>query len=233
MTLIDRLRQLQDLDQEWDDKARRYQATRDRLADQSEFEERQKAQQDLGEQLRLQRAHLRDMELELSSVQTKGEQVERDLYSGRVTAPRELDGLRKDSEYLKRRISELEDQVLDLMTEFDDLETAASKGQASLDTFSAEWASEREALAILYRELHARLHELKIAREASRGELDRATLALYEELRRLKKGAVLSPAVDGVCQTCRVSQPSQKVEQIQSGERVVTCFGCDRILYPG
>ena len=233
MTLIDRLRHLQDLDQEWDDKARRYQETRNRLADQSEFEERQNAQQDLSEQLRLRRAHLRDMELELAGIQSKGEQVEMDLYSGRITAPRELDSLRKDSEYLKRRVSELEDQALELMTEVDDLETAASEGQASLESFSADWARTREALASEYRELHARLQKLKSEREVARGDLDRATLALYEELRRLKNGAVLSPAVDGVCQTCRVSQPSQKAEQIQSGERVVTCFGCDRILYPG
>ena len=231
MALIDRLLRLQGLDQEWDEKLLLYQSARAKLADQSELKAQRETQRQRSQRLATQRALLRDAELELESLQRRGRQVEVDLYSGRITAPRELESLRQDGEYLKRRISEAEDQALALMTEVDELESAVSKAQEALDAFEARWASERQSLSNQFRELHARLQQLKVARQEMRGTLDRATLALYEELRRSKNGEVLSPAIDCVCQTCRVSLPSRKASLLQSGETVVTCEGCGRILY--
>ena len=233
MSLLGVLCQLQAIDREWDEKARLYRSVEGRLSDGSELKANREAQQRRAEGLAAERVELRDAELELSGLQTKAQEVETDLYGGRIRAPRELENLRRDSEYLQRRISEVEDRVLIALTGMDELEAAARRGEEELSSFEAAWADEHESLTAQYKELRARLRKLQSAREELRRALGRAELALYDELRNKKRGTSLSPVRNGVCQMCRVTVPSYKAELIQAGDTVVTCEGCGRILYPG
>ncbi|MCD6518337.1 MAG: hypothetical protein J7M05_00225 [Anaerolineae bacterium] len=231
MGLVQQLLRLQVIDREWDEKAQLYQTVRQKLIDQSELENRRRAQQEKETALSEARSKLRDAELELESLQNKAKQVEQDLYSGRIRSPRELESLRQDSEYLHKRIAEMEDRVLLAMTEVDDLEAAVQEGKEALQAFEENWAKEQANLTEQYKELRARLQELQTAREELRASLGRAELALYDELRKKKGGVALSPVKDGICQLCRVTVPSYKIELVEAGETIVTCEGCGRILY--
>ena len=233
MSLIGSLLQLQAVDQEWDEKAQLYQNVRQWLIDQSELESMRAAQADREAQLVARSAELRDAELELASLQDKVEGVERDLYSGRTTSPRELEALRQDGEYLRRRLSTIEDRALEQMEQVDELDASAQGGRVALADFEARWADEREALTAQYSALRARLQELKAERDALRSGLTRAPLALYDELRRSKGGVVLAEESEGVCQTCHVTVPAYKVQQLRTGAETITCEGCGRILHPG
>lgn len=233
MSLLEVLRQLQATDWEWDEKARLYRSVEERLSDQSLLQSKRIAQQRRAEGLATERAELRDAELELSGLQVRAQKVQADLYGGRIRAPRELENLRRDSEYLQRRLSEIEDRVLIALTELDDREAAARSGEEELDSFEKGWAQEHESLTAQHRALRARLLELQDAREELRRSLGRSELALYDELRSKKGGTSLSPVRDCVCQMCRVTVPSYKAQVIQSGDTIVTCEGCGRILHPG
>ena len=232
MSLIQILCDLQAVDQEWDEKARVYQEARRRLSDRSELEGERKAQEHRAGEMSLKRAKLHDEELELASLQEKFRAVETALYGGEIASPRELDNLRKDGEYLRRRMSVLEDDVLLAMTELDELETEVASGQESLQSLEQRWAAEHDQLAGQYRDLHGRLQELKAAREQLRGTIARGDLALYDELRRTKGGRALSPVQGGLCLTCRVTVPAYKIHVIEEEETAVaTCEGCGRILF--
>lgn len=231
MSLIQLLIRLQAVDQEWDEKARLYQAARQQLADQSELENRRQAQGRLAEKLSTARGKLRDVELELASLQQKAQETEATLYGGRVRAPKELESLRKDLEHLRRRIAQLEDQTLLAMTEVDELEAATKRGQEELDAFESRWVSERESLGKQVEAWRARLKQLQDERAHLRGALGRAELALYDELRAKKAGLALAAMQNGMCQTCHVAVPSYKAKVVEAGEGVVTCDGCGRILY--
>lgn len=231
MSLLGTLYRLQRVDQEWDEKAKLYQSVAQQLNDASELNARREAQQQRLRTLAETQSRLQDGELELESLQQKAAQIEDDLYSGRIRSPRELESLRQDGEYHRRRISELEDRVLELMGEVETLEAAAQQGQEALDAFEARWAETHRALIEQYKELRARLQALQAAREQLRGQLGRSELALYDELRRSKGGQALAPAREGICQVCRVMVPSFKAQVLQRGDTVVTCEGCGRILY--
>jgi len=197
MSLTDMLQHLQRIDQEWEAKARQYQAVSGQLGDPSGLEERRHAYQELADELAATHGSLRDAELELATLQEKARETEEILYSGRVTSPKELENLHKDLAVLRRRIGALEETALEAMTRVDELEEL--------------------------REERARLRE----------QLDPAVLRLYDELWAKKGGQPLSPLRDRVCQTCRVTQPSHKAQMVLSGNEVVTCEGCGRILYQG
>ena len=232
MHLLQALRQLQAIDREWDEKGLLYRSVRQRLSDQSELEAKRKAQHRRVEELSALRGQLHDLELKLSGLQEKAKQVETDLYSGRITSPRELENLRQDSDYLKKRVSGLEDQALMIMTEVDDLEVATQHGEEALRTFETQWAQDHESLIAQYKDSRARLQQLQSSREQLRATLERADLALYDELRDRKGGIALAPAKNGLCQTCRVTVPSYKAKLVEAGETAETCEGCGRILYP-
>jgi predicted nucleic acid-binding Zn-ribbon protein len=232
MHLIQALVQLDIADREWDDKGRAYQAVRQRLADQSPLEARQRAQQERRAALSSNRGALRDGELELAALEEKARRTEDSLYAGRILAPRELDNLRRDLDQLKRRAAETEERVLALMQTVDDLQHAVAQGATDLEAFEAQWASEHARDMALYGELRTRLQELQAEREELRAHIEPRALALYDELRRSKAGMPLGAMSGGVCQVCRVTAPSAKAQLVERAEQtVVLCVGCGRILY--
>jgi uncharacterized protein len=232
MSLIQTLCRLQAVDQEWDEKGRQFQLVRQRLADQSELEERRQAQENLQQQLSRVRTALQDAELRMASLQQKIETVGNELYSGHTTSSRELANLQQEREMHLRHLSETEDEVLMGLTQAEELEEAVAKGAQELVRFEKAWAHEQEQLRVQYRELGTRLQQLKREREALRVTVGRAELGLYDELRKSKGGQALSPMKGSMCQTCRVTVPSNKAQLAQSGETLVCCEGCGRILYP-
>ena len=221
MTLLQTLWELQMLDQERDEKAQLFQAIRRRLSDQSTLSARQEEQRLREARLSSTRVQLRDLELEIANLQSKFRQVEESLYAGRIRAPKELENLGQV----------LEDQALALMTAVDELEVQAKEGAEALRTFEAQWRQDDQASLKQGRELKARLEWLQARREYLRAQVGRAELALYDELRARKAGIALATVKNGICQLCRVSAPVAKIEAAASGESVVTCEGCGRILH--
>lgn len=233
MNVIQTLVELQAVDQEWDEKAQLFQAARARLEDHSELQAQREAQKRIEKTLASTRARLRDAELELQGLQQKAAELEVRLYSGRIVAPRELEELRRDKEYVRHRIDGIEDQALASMAEVEHLENEQSSGQERLRATEERWAGEQESLTAEYNALRARLVQLKGRRQDLRQNLGRAELLLYDELRSKKGGMALSLIKDAVCQTCRVTVPSRKAQLVRTGNDVITCEGCGRILYEG
>ncbi len=232
MELIQALERLSAIDAEWDEKARLFQQAREQLADSETPAARRREQQLLQDALAKARGTLRDLELELESLQERLRKAEDDLYSGGISAPRELENLRRDTEYLRRHIGQLEDQALDSMTTVDELQERVDEGQRSLEGFEQDWSEQTADARETYETLRARLRILQAEREQIRADIPRRELALYDELRRTKGGRPLAPMRAGVCQVCRVTVPSHKAS-IAAGEGngVATCEGCGRILY--
>jgi len=233
MSPFELLVRLQGVDRDWDEKARLYESVKKQLADQSELVSRRTAHGRLADELSATRGDLRDGELALDSLHERVRKVEAELYSGRVRSPKELENLRKDSEHLRRRFSQLEDRVLLAMTQVDELEEAARQREQELRAFEVEWQETRRSLATQHEALRTSLRQLQQMREELRGQLGRAELGLYDELRAKKAGMALSPVKDRVCQTCRVTVPTYKARMVESRRAIVTCEGCGRILYGG
>lgn len=234
MSTIRVLYRLQEVDREWDEKAQRFSEVRERLTDNSEIAARRQEQAKREKQLHEVYAKLQDAELELDGVDEKRKQVEEDLYSGEIASPRRLDDLRQDRDYLQRRTSTLEDRVLSLMTQFDTLQTAVTEGEQTLKALEKSRDEERGTLGEEYKTLHARLRKLRSERQQLRAQVDPQTLSVYDQLRRTKGGRPLAAVQNGICQVCRVTLPSHKLETVRrESDELVLCDGCGRILYQG
>jgi len=98
--------------------------------------------------LRARQIRLRDLELELQSAVDKAKKVEGDLYSGRISNPKELRAMQEDLEALGRQRQRIEDEMLTLMEEVENrqehrrtLEAQRQAKERGLDEHLEEYAT--------------------------------------------------------------------------------------------
>ncbi len=231
MKLIPTLRALQEIDQEWDEKGRAYQSTKQQLGDEGPLQAAHSAQSQASESLKAASSKLRSAELELRTLQEKAQEIEGSLYGGRVRAFKELEDLRQEGELIKNQVTSLEDEILLEMDHIDGLRAAADRTRVELEAFEAQWQASREALAHSHKALRARLQKLQADRKQLRDSIPSPSLALYDELRQKKAGTPLAPMEDGRCRTCHVAVPVTKVQAVSTDDVAILCEGCGRILY--
>jgi predicted nucleic acid-binding Zn-ribbon protein len=82
------------------------------------------------------------LEDEVATVEEKAAGVDRQLYGGGVTSPKEAQALQADLESLQRRQSQLEDQVLEHMEQIEPLDAALAESEAALADLVAQVPAE-------------------------------------------------------------------------------------------
>ena len=175
-----------------------------------------------------------ETETELAATEARADAVNRRLYSGEVSASRELKAMADDVESLKARASGLEDQVLELLDEREPLDQRVS----SLTTEIADNARERKevlgrleaAEAAVNQELAALVPRRDEAAAAVPGPL----LDTYEGLRSRLGGVGVARVVGNRCDGCHLTLSAVELDRIRHAAPgdVVTCEQCSRILVP-
>ena len=231
MSKAEKLYRLQTIDLEIDERNRRLKQVKASLAGNEELQQVRQALQKGEKKLSRQRTRLRDQELKMRSLTHKIASVEDQLYSGRIKNPKELANLQEEVQYLKRREGELEDQVLESMIEVEDSEASVTEQRERLARLEEEWQETQARLSAEQDELVNRLSQLKTKRAKLQNTIEAGDLALYEDLRRRKGGLAVALLEGELCQGCRVTLPSSKVQQARQGEILTLCGSCERILY--
>jgi predicted nucleic acid-binding Zn-ribbon protein len=185
----------------------------------------------LEEELTRWRAAQKDLELETRELSEKIGRDEQRLYSGRVTNPKELAGLQEGVAALKRRRGVVEDKLLEAMLMVDDTQEEMVAHQESLIGIEGSWRAEQEALTGELSRLRVRLEKLKSDRAEAARIIPADTLDLYEELRRRKGGRAVVLLKSGTCQGCGVYIPTSQAQQVRSGQSLLFCSSCGRILH--
>jgi predicted nucleic acid-binding Zn-ribbon protein len=179
------------------------------------------------------RATRRDLEIQTRELSTKIETAERDLMSGRVRNPKELEGMNANVGALKRRLRAVEDQVLEAMLQTEQWQSDVDGKKAQLAAAEADWQATQRANAA---EVTARLAELKqlAARMNQVWEsLSAEDHQFYRDLRARKGGRALALERDGTCQACGISLPTGIVQAVRNDEVRSFCPSCGRLLHAG
>lgn len=175
----------------------------------------------------------RDLEIQAKELMGKIDAAEKDLLSGRVRNPKELEGMHANVGSLKRRLSAVEDQELEAMAQTEQWQTDTDAKKAKLDALEAEWQATQQANAA---EVSAKLAELK--RLATQMNQQWAGLSpedqhLYRDLRARKSGRALAAERNGTCQACGISLPTGIVQSVRNDEVHSFCPSCGRLLHVG
>jgi predicted nucleic acid-binding Zn-ribbon protein len=173
-----------------------------------------------------------DSELELKTVETKKKEFEQKLYSGRVTAFKELESMQQEIEMLGRRQVYLDDRILALMEEVETARRDESSAKAAHEAADKALADRKAAYQAGARRLSQTAKALQAERQARVERVPEALLARYETIRSRRGGVGAAAIAEGLCGACRTVLAKNLVSDAVERGSVVTCDNCGSILCP-
>lgn len=173
----------------------------------------------------------RQTENNIEGIERRIAEIEVRLYDGSVTNPRELEAYQEERTNLAENRGEAEDKLLDIMIESDDMQVLLDRARELFERIDGERNREVASLRSRHAEVSSELPDFIERRGELGAEQAPMTLAIYEQVRQLRggQGAAL---VDrrGLCQGCRLVIPTTELQRVRSGDEIVQCGSCSRIL---
>jgi predicted nucleic acid-binding Zn-ribbon protein len=175
-------------------------------------------------------ADLKDLELQLKSVEGKREQDRQKLYGGKIVGTKELQALEREIESLEHSIGDAEGRVLEAMDKVEPIQANVNKLKEYQSAAEAKLAALGEEREKARRKLQADLITAQPMREPSAREVDPALLTDYEKIRARRGHPGLAVIEGGSCGFCHTSIPSMVMRELRDGD-VLHCDTCSRIYY--
>jgi uncharacterized protein len=183
--------------------------------------------------------NLSDLDRELTRAERDVEQVrvriDRDnerLNAGQVSNARELESLQSEVASLRRRQSDLEEGVLELMEKREAAQALRDGAAAEAETVAADTASVTARSDVAVGEIGELEAKAQTARASAVAGLPDDLLALYERVRAQSGGLGAAPLRRGQCLGCRVQLSTVDLNEVRAAapDEVVRCEECRRIL---
>jgi predicted nucleic acid-binding Zn-ribbon protein len=133
-------------------------------------------------------------------------------------------------EFNENHIRKIEDNILELMEKDEELRKQSQATQQKLQQEKALVESEKKTAEAEVAKDKALLGELRAQRAKIIQSIDPQILVTYERIVKVRKVA-LARATQDSCQACHVRIRPHVLSQVISGESIVTCDSCSRILY--
>ena len=168
---------------------------------------------------------------EVAAVSAKMAEVKGVLYSGSVSAIRELQCMEAEIEALTRRRGALEDELLEAMEEGEPLDARIAALGEERGRLDAEGARLHGVVAGAQAALDAELAVESDARAKAAASLPPELTTLYEQIRARSGGVGAARLVNGRCGGCHLTLPATEVDRLRkSAGTLQRCEQCGRIL---
>lgn len=174
-------------------------------------------------------ARVRDLRSQLTEAETGREGAEKQMDA--ISTQREYEALNKeirdatDKEHAVRKDLQKEERSLA------EIEESLRRDESMIQLQESEIA---EKSAKISAEKEAKLAEMEILRtkeEKSSSGIDKDVLFKFERIIRSKQGLGIVPVKGYVCTGCYMILPAQFVNEVRSGNKIIFCPYCSRVLY--
>jgi predicted nucleic acid-binding Zn-ribbon protein len=172
------------------------------------------------------------IEDDAAAVEAKARSEDQRLYSGTVTAPKELQSIQEEIDALHRRQSSLEDDVLELMVQIEPLDAELDALARRRAGVAGDVQALRDRIQNVEREIDAAIDETATERAAIAGTIPSEILSEYETLRPRLGGIAAAKLEAGSCRGCHLQLSAVELDRIKKlpPDAVVHCEECGRIL---
>jgi uncharacterized protein len=233
MSRMSVLFRLQEIDLELDIHRARLQAIEQALSGNPAVNAAQQLAAMAREQFNAARVQARSLELDVQALNEKIAEIEKRLYSGTITNPKELRDLEQDLASLRRRGEGIEEQELEAMIAAESAEGQMVAAETQLQQAEAAALQTQGTLLDERQHLQARAAQLGGEREAMSSAIVPEDHHLYMRLRQTKHGRPLAKVAEGSCSACGEEVSSSQAQEARRGSTLVRCGCCERILYAG
>jgi predicted nucleic acid-binding Zn-ribbon protein len=173
----------------------------------------------------------RRLENEVDGVRTRATRDEQRLQSGGLPA-KELESLQHEITSLARRQSSLEDELLEIMEQREQADTAVAQLDAQLAGLAGEVAELAAARDVAFGDIDAAAALHTTQRSLIAAELPADLVTLYERAREHGGGVGASMLRHRRCEGCHIELSGSELASVRTAdaELVVRCDNCRRIL---
>ncbi len=173
----------------------------------------------------------RETEREIQDLEERLKKAETKLSS--IASNKEYRAALKEIENIKQEKESLEITVIELMEQKDELVNACNDNRNKTDALKQQFEENRKQILRDMEILDKDLEALAKERDRCCKATDASLLKKYDMLRGRKDGIAITSVIKGVCQTCHMTIPPQKFNELIRGDKLMSCPNCARIMYWG
>ena len=158
------------------------------------------------------------------------QKIEKRLYSGAVTNPKELSAAEEERVFTQIRRKEADEKLLEILLEIESLGDDLSQARDTLEQLQAERPGVIAKLENRKNDLSRELADLHRRRDDLSPHIETQAAILYNSLSASKNGYAVAKVEGGMCQGCRLALSTSELQRARSS-KIVQCSSCRRILY--
>ena len=143
----------------------------------------------------------------------------------------EYQALGHEIQKAKEEIDELETRELELMVNSDGVTAQLKAEQAKLSELLRQFDAQKKDLAEREAAIAKELEQITAEREAKSREIPDDIFQKYERTFHSKGASAIVGVESGNCQGCHLAVTPTVLHRVKSGNDIVTCENCARILY--
>ena len=147
-----------------------------------------------------------------------------------VKTNKEFHALQHEISGAQDEIRAFEDRILEFMVQADELGADVKAAEGALAEAKKQGEAERARLATERARVEAEMAARLAERDAAAARVTRASLALFESIRR-SRGIAVTEMRDGRCSICQMSLRPQVAQVVRRNDSITQCESCSRILY--
>ncbi len=148
-----------------------------------------------------------------------------------VSNTREYQAMAREMDNLEKRNHGREEERAALAEERQLQDTALAEISEAWNRAEAELKAFEAGMDARIAESQAKLDALMDTRSGVGSEVPRPVLERYEFIRRRLEHPVIVPVRDGICSGCCIAIPPQSFIELQSGQKILNCPNCQRLIY--
>lgn len=176
-------------------------------------------------------ARATEQELRLQEFDERIRRAEADLYSGRITNPRELQLMQFEIEEAKRAREEMDVEMLRVWEQMETMKQDIDSTERDLQKlerlYEAHMADYRQRKAALETEIEFHMKE----RAEMVAQIELEPLERYEKLRERLGGTAVAVVEQKACSVCHTLLTPYILKRLQNEDALIACESCGRLLY--
>ena len=171
----------------------------------------------------------KEKEVDLQSREGNVRKLQSQLFQ--VKTNKEYSAIQREIETLKADNSLLEETIIKTLEEIDQAGKARAQEQQRLSQEQERLKQERGRIERELADIETQIAQLERSRQTLLPDIDKASLATYEQVLGIRPGSAMVPLMNDACGGCHRRLPPQVINQVLLKAVLVTCESCNRILY--
>lgn len=193
--------------------------------------------------LESEQAKLKQLEAEIKQLQLKQKEREGELASkeenvrkfqaqlAQVKTNKEYSSLQGEIASLKADNSLLEEAIIVLLDQVEDIQVKVRDQKKNVEIKEKEHKGRLQELETKSKNIQEEIKKLSELKKEKIKSVEPEIASLYERIVQKKRGLAFVKVEGEVCGACQMRLRPQILNEVMSGEKVVVCESCSRMLY--